>query len=269
MEGLQDILRPHWPRGRAGPWADDGLVALLREDHPLNCAAYQRVARKPLTGPATICSQGRLPHQIDADGSQSAHPYPSGRRIVPARSYRAHPCRAHSDEPSASARSWRSLPRRASSCRGIRYRSYMSRARPMPSPSTEPTPTGLSRTAIVAASVGEQDLAHGPPGRSRSQVNLHPSVDHRTLVGPDALPWPADAAAGAEVEPPEVAGAGDHAVPDQAARQRGLAVRAPVVDCVRLPVGERHAYHVPVMLGPAGGPLAEFPHGADPYPAHG
>ena len=89
-------------------------------------------------------------------------------------------------------------------------------------------PTGLSGTAVVAASVGEQDLAHGPPGRSRSQVNLHPSVGHRTLVGPDALPWLADAAASAEVEPPEVAGAGDHAVPDQAAGERGCAVRAPV-----------------------------------------
>jgi hypothetical protein len=97
---------------------------------------------------------------------------------------------------------------------------------------------GLSGTAVVAASVREQDLAHGPLGRSRSQVNLHPPVDDRTLVGPGPLPWLADAAAGAEVEPPEVAGADDHAVPDQAAGEHGLAVWAPVSTCARLPVGE-------------------------------
>ncbi len=128
---------------------------------------------------------------------------------------------------------------------------------------------GLSRTAVVAASVGEQNLTEGLLGRRRSQVNMHPSVVYRTLVGPDALLCLADTAAGAEVEPPEVSGASYHAVPDQAAGQRGFAVRAPVVDCARLPVGERHAYHVPVMFDSAGGPLAEFLHAADPYPAHG
>src|SRR5258707_8564278 len=120
----------------------------------------------------------------------------------------------------------------------------------------------------MPARVRDEYLAQRPARGRGADVDLDPAVFNRAGVAGDLLPSAAKAPAGTQVEAAEVAGAGDHAVADQPARQRDLAMRAPVVERAGLAVGKRHADRAAVVGDPHGRGCAELAGLEHPHPGH-